>query len=76
MIKELEDILYDSSGLTAEQNAINDAEWRKAENWSGWLCPSYSSAVDSRPFVPIAKTPMENTLGHSAARLIGNDPMC
>lgn len=40
-----------SPGITAEQKAVNDREWRDPKNWKGWLFPAYSSSIDSRPFV-------------------------
>ena len=37
---------------SAEQSAINQAEWSNPQNWSGRFHSTYSSARDSRPIVP------------------------
>ena len=48
----LNDFLCDPSGITPEQKELNDLEWNNPNNWSGHFFPSYSSKLDSRPFVP------------------------
>ena len=52
MLMTINDLLCDPSGITAEQKRINDQEWNTPENWKGYIFPSYSSELDSRPFVP------------------------
>lgn len=52
MPNALNDILCNPAGISPEQAAINEAEWRKPENWHGVLFPSYCSKTDTRPFVP------------------------
>ena len=54
--------------LTPEQQAINDHEWRRDENWS-W--GGYSSASDSRVWVPKRNPVMGWTvnLAHTAGRI-------
>jgi hypothetical protein len=52
MLKSLNDWFYSPLGTTLRQQATNDAEWRKPENWSRGLWPRYSSKLDTRPFVP------------------------
>ena len=52
MPKSMNDLLCEPSGTSSRQAAINDEEWRNPENWHGVIFPSYSSKIDTRPFVP------------------------
>jgi len=52
MLEKMNNILCDPFGITPEQKEINEREWRDPNNWKGWLFPVYSSALDTRPFVP------------------------
>ena len=55
-----------------EQESINQREWERPENWTGWF-GSYSSALDNRLWVP--KRPMTGTgdalnFGHPGAKTV------
>ena len=52
MQEKINAMLCDPVGTSSRQASINDNEWRKPENWHGRLFPSYSSKIDTRPFVP------------------------
>jgi hypothetical protein len=52
MIKKMNKLLVNPPGITPDQEKNNDREWNNPANWSGFLFPSYSSELDSRPFVP------------------------
>jgi len=54
--------------MTPEQQAINDSEWRRDENWS-WA--GYSCAADSRTWLPkrIPAMGWSVNLAHTAGRL-------